>query len=137
LKIDTLTFNLVRSVGGEIDVQASLAEANRVIAEKVMEEQEEFGMIAQAVERVWDQRPTAKVMSIDALTSFALSEINAEPDQYSDLVERIKTYIRMNTSLFHIAKGKGGGVVLISRLNQSELSKVQEQRARAASKHAA
>lgn len=135
--MDTITFNLVRTVGGEIDVQASLSEANRVIAQKAMEEQEEFGMIAQAVERVWDQRPTAKVMSIDALTSFALSEINAEPDQYVDLVERIKTYIRSNTSLFHIAKGKGGGVVLISRLNQSELNKVQEQRARAASKHAA
>lgn len=135
--MDTVAFNLVRSMTGEIDVQASLAEANRVIAQCAMEEQEEFGMIAQAVERVWDQRPSAKVMSIDALTSFALSEINAEPDQYVDLVERIKGYIRSNTSLFHIAKGKGGGVVLISRLNQSELAKVQEQRARAASKHAA
>jgi hypothetical protein len=135
--MDTVTFNLVRSAAGDIDVQASLAEANRILAQKAMEEQEEFGMIAQAVERVWEQRPTAKVMSIDALTSFALSEINAEPDQYVELVERIKSYIRANTSLFHIAKGKGGGVVLISRLNQSELAKVQEQRARAASKHAA
>jgi len=135
--MDTLTFNLVRSAGGEIDVQASLAEANRVIAQKSMEEQEEFGLISEAVDRVWSQRPSAKVISIDALTSFALSEINAEPDQYVELVERIKNYIRSNTSLFHIAKGKGGGVVLISRLNPSEMTKVHEQRARAASKHAA
>jgi hypothetical protein len=54
-----------------------------------------------------------KTLAMPIVSNYALIRLNAQPENYSALNERVLQYIRDNkvgdASLFVVSKGKGGG----------------------------
>lgn len=131
-----ISVNFVRNADGAIDVNGTLADWSKSLAEYASKESADLETIAQAVDRVW-QDYQGKSMNLDAIASFTMRHLPAvDPSAHAVVNERIKDYVRSATSKFALTKGKGGGVQLLSRLTTEELSKVEAQRAKAAEKAA-
>lgn len=99
--------------GGSVDVEASVAKFTSALAVHLAERETQQATIASAVHTVFDKN-MGTVISMPALTGLALQELNAQPENFSVLSDRVQEYIRENSkgdaSTFIIAKGKGGGV---------------------------
>lgn len=132
----SISFNMlsnfaVRDESGKLDFDATMA----AFAARLTDYEAAVGMeteqIANAVHSVFNKFPSIN-LTMDAIVSFALPDLNPTPDNHTILSARIKDYIRDNadrpavldevtkatitpaeaprTRLFAIAKGKGGGV---------------------------
>lgn len=122
---------------GRIDVNATLGAWSNDLAVYASKEEADLDVIADAVNRVWEENPGLKFMTLDAVSTFALSHIpGVSPGALEDVKERIQDYVRGATERFHIGKGKGGGVQFLERLSPDELVKVNAQRTKAAAKAA-
>ena len=126
--MDTITVKLVRGVGGNIDQDLSRSAFDMLLAQHIAARETEYETIGAAVDSVFDQYVGASI-NMSALVSFALTKLNAQPENYAVLSERVAQYVRDNSqgkllsekgaevkvwerpdSTFVIGKGKGGGV---------------------------
>lgn len=124
-----------RGTDGKIDVNATLAAWSNDLAVYAAKEEADMDVIADAVNRVWDENPGLKNLSMDTLTSYTIRHIpGVAPQAFGEVADRIKDYVRSATDLFALTKGKGGGVQFLSRLSAEERSKVEAQRTKAAEK---
>lgn len=113
----------VRSVDGGIDHEATLAKfAGDLLAFEV-EQEEEASTIGAAVHALFDQFRGAR-LNMPYLTGEVLRRLNATPDNYKTLTEKVQGFVRSQSqgesfddgtveypqSVFVIGKGKGGGV---------------------------
>lgn len=127
-KMDNLSVKLVRGSDGSIDEQASRDAFASVLAKHIAEREVETATIAAAVNAVFDAHFNVSI-NMPALCTFALTKLNAQPQNHKVLHERITQYVRDNSqgkdlsskdaadsvwerpdSLFVINKGYGGGV---------------------------
>lgn len=107
---------VVRSVHGGIDHEATLAKfAGDLLAFEVEQEAEQ-STIGTAVHALFDQFKGAR-LNLPFLTGEVLRRLNATPDNYRSLTEKVQGFVRSRsqeetgeTSVFVIGKGKGGGV---------------------------
>lgn len=121
--MSSITVNLV-SVDGRTDKDASTAAFVSAMETHIASRELELETIADAVNAVFD-RYLGTSINMPALCSFALQELNAQPENHKVLSERTAQYVRDNAqgdkdketgleprpdSLFVIGKGKGGGV---------------------------
>lgn len=125
----TLTITLVEDTDG-VDQSATTAAFRTALASYVAEREIQDGNIGEAVHAVFDQYPTANI-NMPALAGFVLQRLNAQPENFNALEERVMEYVRKNADLptlkdkagnvtqvgeaprtrtFAIGKGKGGGV---------------------------
>lgn len=121
--MSSITVNLV-TVDGRTDEAASEEAFRTAMKAHIASRELELSTIADAVNAVFD-RYLGTSINMPALTSFALQELNAQPENHKVLSERVAQYVRDNAqgekdketgavarpdSLFVIGKGKGGGV---------------------------
>lgn len=130
-----LSIKVVRT-NGQININDTLAATQAALVALNAEEQNDQTVIGEAVKRVFEETK-AKSMNFDALISFTFSKLSGvEAGQFGMVGERVRNYVRGASDLFHVGKGKGGGVQYLPHLSAEELQGVTEQRERAASKAA-
>jgi hypothetical protein len=102
----------VVSANGSVDVEASVGKFRGALATFLAERETEQSVIAEAVSAVFDKNPG--VIAMPALAGLALQELNAAPETFAKLHERVLGYVRESAkgtgAIFKIQKGKGGGV---------------------------
>jgi hypothetical protein len=132
-----ITVKLER-VNGVVDANATVASFVNAVDSLIAQEQETREMIAGAVDAVWSAHPSDTAILIDDLATLATAFISGmETSDVREIKATIKDYIRNTPSLFHVAKGAGGGVQLLARLDAEGLASVEASRAKAAAKRAA
>lgn len=134
--MNTFTVNVVR-LGGEIDINATLTEVNAKLSQLATSERANFDEIAERVADVFAEHPGMKSFQLGVLAAYTMNKLSVPPSEFEEIQERVKDYVRNATDLFHIAKGKGGGVLYLARLDEKEMAKVLEQRAKETAKVAA
>lgn len=114
---------VVRGSDGSVDLEATVTKFQGDLVQFVAERETEQAVIAEAVNAIFDAHPGAAI-NMPALQTFALQRLNAQPENYTILADRVADYVRENAqgetredgsherpgSLFVIKKGKGGGV---------------------------
>jgi hypothetical protein len=132
----SITVSLVHFPEGAIDTEASVdafrAELDKVIAENdTMEE-----AIALAVEAVFDSLKGARAR-MPYVVNDTLRRLGTTPANYNLLAEKVGDFVRANATgdeaVYHISKGKGGGVIRLS----DESDDARKKRLAAANKKAA
>lgn len=105
----------IRSEAGNIDLPATLAKFEVTLIQFQAERETEAASLGVAVGGVFDQYRGIN-LNMPAVTSMALTRLNVQPENFKILTEKVQTYIRDNAgeresgAIFHIGKGKGGGV---------------------------
>jgi len=117
MAINTITLNtyLVRAADGSIDHAATTLKFQGDLLNYEAERELESATVGEAVNAVFDQFKGAR-LNMPAVTSYALSRLNVQPENFKTLTEKVQGYIRDHAgergtgALFSIAKGKSGGV---------------------------
>jgi hypothetical protein len=102
-----------RATDGTVDVQGTHMQFTQDLHAFIQAEKSDNEVIAQAVAKAWRDRPGQKTLAMQALIHYAMENLKVEPVNYSVIKDRVHAYIRNNTKLFKIGKGKGGGVSLV------------------------
>jgi hypothetical protein len=106
---------VVRAGDGSIDLDATCAKFARDLLAFQAERETETEAVGTAVNAVFDQFPGARI-NMPALVNYALQRLNVQPENFRILSEKVQSYVRDHSgpresgALFHIGKGKGGGV---------------------------
>lgn len=104
---------VVRGSDGSVDTDATLAKFESTLSAYIVERETEQSTIAAAVGAVFDAHKGTAI-NMPALTSLTVQRLNAQPENFKTLSERVQSYVREqskgDSSMFLIAKGKGGGV---------------------------
>ena len=117
----SLTVQLVET-DGLIDQDASHAAFTTALSKHIAEREVEQTQIASAVSDLFDQYKGSSI-NMPALASMTAQKLNAQPENFKVLSERVLDYVRANAqgetakdgsverpeSVFVIGKGKGGG----------------------------
>lgn len=117
----SLTVQLV-DTDGHIDQAQSEAAFRSALLKHIAERETEQEQIAEAVSALFDQYKGASI-NMPAVASMTAQRLNAQPETFKVLSERVLDYVRANSqgetqedgtverpdSLFVIGKGKGGG----------------------------
>lgn len=118
----TLLVALATFSDGTIDQDQSETNFRSALVKRKAELETEQEQIGDTVNALFDKHPGASI-NMPAIASMAANMLNAQPENYSVLSERVLEYVRANSqgktaedgtverpaSLFVIAKGKGGG----------------------------
>lgn len=97
---------------GLVDVAASTAKFEGALATYIAERETEATQIGAAVNAVFDEH-LGKTLTMPVVQALATQQLNAQPENWKVLSERIATYVRENATpggSLKISKGKGGGV---------------------------
>lgn len=111
--MSTITTKLVLKTDGSIDTAASTAAFGKALSLHIAERETQDKEIGEAVSALFDRYPGQKI-AMPAVASMAAQSLNAQPENFKTLSDRVAEYVRANSksddSLFVINKGKGGGV---------------------------
>jgi hypothetical protein len=115
--MNTINLNtyVIRASDGSIDLDATCAKFARDLLTFKTESETETEEVGAAVNSVFDQFPGARI-NMPALVNYALQRLNVQPENFRILSEKVQNYVRDHAgpredgALFHIGKGKGGGV---------------------------
>jgi len=106
---------VVRAGNGSIDLDATCAKFAKDLLAFQAEMETENEAVGAAVNAVFDQFPGARI-NMPALVNYSLQRLNVQPENFRILSEKVQNYVRDRAgaresgALFHIGKGKGGGV---------------------------
>jgi hypothetical protein len=114
---------IIRSVDGSIDHEASIGAFAGALLKYEAERETEMEVIAEAVHALFDQYKGAR-LNTPFLVGETLRRLNAQPENYKVLTEKVQRFIRSQSqgetaddgtverpnSVLIIGKGKGGGV---------------------------
>jgi hypothetical protein len=105
----------VRDSNGSVDVGASLASYSKAINDWVSVNETPVEVIERAVEAVFDSHTSR--LPTPFLASLAVQEMNADPERFQSLTNRVTTYIKgqVASGRFDSTKGKGGGIARLAR----------------------
>ena len=127
----------VRDEAGQIDLEETCGQFASDLIKFQAERETETSVVAEAVNAVFSAHPGAK-MNMPYVTGEALKLLNVQPETFKLLTERVQVYIRDNNGdrpsgkLFHIGKGKGGGVCRWSDCPLTDEEKAEAAKAAAA-----
>jgi hypothetical protein len=107
---------------GNIDTEASVAAFRTALLKRIAERELEATSIGEAVTALFDEHVGVSI-NMPAVASMTCAKLNAQPENFKVLSDRVLDYVRANsqgetteegveerpTSLFVIAKGKNGG----------------------------
>lgn len=112
----TLLINLVRFEDGSINVDATLDAAHSQLLNHIAARETETATIAAAVDELFTEKLGAR-LNMPYVVSQCQQKLNAQPENFKALGERVAQYVRDNAGerdsgkLFSIGKGKLGGVL--------------------------
>lgn len=113
----------VRFVDGSIDHEGTISKFANELSEFAANQEAENATISQAIHAMFDQYKGAR-LNMPYLTGEVLRRLEAKPDTYKVLTDKVQGFIRSQSqgktlddgsvenpqSVFVISKGKGGGV---------------------------
>lgn len=111
-----ISITLARHADGSVNEDATLDACLTAIRLFVAERETELSTVSAAVEETFDSLKGAKA-NMPYVVNQTLRSLNAQPENFKALSERVASYIRENAGdrasgkLFNIGKGKGGGVL--------------------------
>lgn len=98
---------------GQVDIEATVEKFRGELSSYLAQYETEQASIADAVHSVFDKH-LGTTLTMPVLSTYSLNELNAQPENYTALNDRVLDYVRQNaegdSSIFVISKGKGGGV---------------------------
>lgn len=109
--MNNLSGYVVRDTNGAVDMDATVLKFRTDLDAHLAARAERDSQIADAVNAVFDQYRGANI-NLPALETLALSKLGADPSNYGELAEALRSYIKDNSGeggAFKVAKGKGGG----------------------------
>lgn len=112
----TITLTLALDSDGTVDEGASLSACQAEIRKYKAARETEQEVIGEAVHAVFDSLAGAKA-NMPYVVNSALRALNAQPESFKLLSERVSQYIRDNAGeagsgkAFAIVRGKGGGAM--------------------------
>lgn len=98
----------VRNADGGIDHEATLSKFAGDLLRFEAERELEASTIGAAIHALFD-RHLSKRLATPFVVGEALKALNAQPENYKVMMEKVQDYIRTSPE-FHTGKGKGGGV---------------------------
>lgn len=111
----TLSTTLVRDDSGAVDVESSVAAFRAAVLQHIAARETETTTIALAVDELFTEKRGAR-LHMPYVVSQCQQKLNAQPENFKALGERVAQYVRDNAGerdsgkLFNIGKGKNGGV---------------------------
>ncbi len=105
---------VTRTPDGNIDVQATHVKFTQDLNKFMQMEKADAEVIAKAVEKVWQDNPDSKTLTMGAVVHYAMQNLEYPPEGFTDLSERVADFIRNKPGLYKINKGKGGGVTRVA-----------------------
>lgn len=112
----SLNITLARFSDGSVDLDGTLDACKTAVLKHIAERETEQSTVASAVSDTFDKLNGAKA-NMPYVVNATLRSLNAQPENFKSLSELVAGYIRENAGnkdsgkLFHIGKGKGGGVL--------------------------
>lgn len=103
-----LSSYVVRNLDGSINHEETLTRFATDILKYEAEREAEHATIGAAVHALFDAHK-GKRLATPFVVSEALKSLDAQPETYKVLTEKVTDYLRTNPD-FSISKGKGGGV---------------------------
>lgn len=102
---------VVRGTDGSVDIEESAKRFATALTEWCAKNEIPSDTIANAVNTVLD-RHTGSRIPMPALLSLASQELNATPETFKVLSDRVHAYVsgQTNAGKLFVVKGKGGGV---------------------------
>lgn len=96
---------------GMVNLDATLSAFEVSLSKLASETETQLTSIATAVSAVFDKH-LGQRMTLPALCSYTVAELNGQPMNWTVLTERVTDYVHAQAKLgvLSIAKGKGGGV---------------------------
>ena len=116
---------IVRSTTGEIDINASVDNFHAELDAYVKKHRRELKKVAKAVNDVFDQH-RGKAFSVSAIQSFTLQSMGVSPENYDEMSNLIREYIKSDPN-FMVNRGRGGGVTRLSDLQAAAPSPVEDE----------
>lgn len=104
-----LSSYVVRANTGAVDIDQTVAKFQTDLEKFAALQEADEAAIASAVSAVFDAHPDAS-LNLPAVASLAFNRMGCAASTYTEMVERIQTYVRSAKTLYVIKKGKGGGV---------------------------
>jgi broad specificity polyphosphatase/5'/3'-nucleotidase SurE len=130
-KVYNLKFGsyVVRDAAGVVDQLATEEKFQTELASWLENVEAQTVLISAAVHQVFDTHKGANI-NMPALVSLAMAGMNVNLANYTELSEKVHEFVQAGKdTVWHIAKGKGGGVRKIADMSAEELAKVAEAKA--------
>lgn len=113
-----LSSYIVRNADSSVNQEATLAKFAEDLLRFEAERETENATIGVAVHALFDTH-LGKRLSTPFVVGEALKALNAQPETYKVLTEKVTEYLRTDPA-FSISKGKGGGVGRVADLPVKE-----------------
>jgi len=112
-KINNLVSVCVRNSDGSIDVEETMNEFSNQVTTLAEVESALRETISVAVNAVFDSVFDTwgdKPITMPTLCAFAAQEMSVRPEDYTETLAAIRSYVQNNVTTFKVKKGFGGGV---------------------------
>ena len=98
---------------GTIAVDATCLAFRNALLAHIAEQEKQDDEISRALNGIFDTYKGARI-NMPALAALALQRLGADPTNYKTLESAVLQHIRNNLTVFHVARGKNGGVSRIA-----------------------
>jgi hypothetical protein len=119
-----ISYFIIRSVDGSIDHEATLGKFAGDLLQFEAEREIECSTIGAVVHATFDTH-LGKRLPTPFVLNEALRALNAQPENYKVLTEKVQQFIRTSPE-FHTLPGKGGGVARLRDLTPEQRAKLEE-----------
>jgi len=108
-KINNLASVCVRNNDGSIDVEETMNEFSNQVTTLAEVERSFRNVIEVSVNTVFDTWGD-KPITMPTLCAFAAQNMSVRPEDYTETLAAIRSYVQNNVTTFKVKKGFGGGV---------------------------
>jgi len=129
-----LSETAIRTADGIIDVPATMDKLQELVLDLACTEETVSVQVGEVVHALFDKY-RGKVITVEDLPGLALASMVTTPDNFADLAEGVRNFVRKNPE-FWVNKGKNGGCVRVSDLDAEGLAKMEKSKAAKAAKDA-
>lgn len=108
----SVNFDVVRFADGSVDLDSTMDQIRLSVAGIIEQMESESEGIGKAVNGIFDQYK-GQTIAMPAIQALVLQRLNASPETFKSLSEKVTDYLRNNSGefgLFTIARGRAGGV---------------------------
>jgi len=108
----SVNFDVVRFADGSVDLDSTMEQIRLSVAGIIEQMESESEGIGKAVNGIFDKY-RGQTIAMPALQALVLQQMNASPETFKSLSEKVGEYLRNNSgefALFTIARGRSGGV---------------------------
>jgi len=122
--MNNVSYFIIRAVDGSIHHEATIGAFTGALLKYEAERELEKSTIGAVVHATFDTH-LGKRLNTPFVLNEALRALNAQPENYKVLTEKVQQFIRTSPE-FHTVPGKGGGVARRRDLTPEQRAKLEE-----------